>query len=50
MSWLPPDIARVVLSGLTGYVDTPGTTVHDVTGSPARDYHRWAADHVADFR
>ncbi|MEV0547967.1 NAD(P)H-binding protein [Nocardia salmonicida] len=53
MSWLPPDIARVVLSGLAGYVDTPGTattTVREVTGSSARDYRRWAADHVADFR
>ncbi|WP_405149254.1 NAD(P)H-binding protein [Nocardia salmonicida] len=53
MGWLPPDIARVVLSGLAGYVDTPGTattTVQDVTGSQARDYRRWAADHVADFR
>jgi len=53
MGWLPPDIARVVLNGFAGYVDTPGTattTVHDVTGSQARDYRRWAADHVADFR
>ncbi len=53
MDWLPPDIARVVLSGLAGLVDTPGvvtSTVQEVTGSPARDYHRWAADHVADFR
>ncbi|MFD4458165.1 SDR family oxidoreductase [Nocardia sp. NPDC058480] len=52
MGWLPPDIARVVLSGLAGLVDVPGSatsTVHDVTGSPARDYRRWAADHVADF-
>ncbi|MFE3617896.1 NAD(P)H-binding protein, partial [Streptomyces anulatus] len=52
MGWLPPDIARVVLSGLAGLVDSPGSatsTVHDVTGSPARDYRRWAADHVADF-
>ncbi|WP_067455879.1 NAD(P)H-binding protein [Nocardia alba] len=53
MDWLPPDIARVVLSTLAGFVDTPGpvtSTVRDVTGSPARDYRRWAADHVADFR
>ncbi|MFD6454893.1 NAD(P)H-binding protein [Nocardia sp. NPDC060220] len=53
MGWLPPDIARVVLRGLAGLVGTPGSvtsTVHDVTGSPARDYRRWAADHVADFR
>ncbi|WKG09794.1 NAD(P)H-binding protein [Nocardia sp. PE-7] len=53
MSWLPPDIARVVLSGLAGYVDTPGTattSVREVTGSSARGYRRWAADHVADFR
>lgn len=52
MDWLPPDIARVVLSGLAGLVDTPATvtsTVHEVTGSPARDYRRWAADHIADF-
>ncbi|MGY0502622.1 NAD(P)H-binding protein [Nocardia sp. FBN12] len=52
MDWLPPDMARVVLSGLAGLVDAPGTvtsTVHEVTGSPARDYRRWAADHVADF-
>ncbi|MFD4358141.1 SDR family oxidoreductase [Nocardia sp. NPDC058518] len=52
MGWLPPDIARVVLSGLAGLVDTPGSatsTVREVTGSPARDYRRWAADHAADF-
>ncbi|WP_170112092.1 hypothetical protein [Nocardia fluminea] len=52
MGWLPADIARVVLSGLAGLVDTPGpvtSTVQDIIGSPARDYRRWAADHV-DFR
>ncbi|MFE3542236.1 NAD(P)H-binding protein [Nocardia sp. NPDC059177] len=52
MTWLPPETARVVLTGLAGYVDTPcttTTTIQEVTGGPARSYHQWAVDHVADF-
>ncbi|KIA60201.1 NAD(P)H-binding protein [Nocardia vulneris] len=53
MTWLPTEYADFVLAGLAAMVDKPGpatTTVERVTGSPARTYAQWAADHVADFR
>ncbi|MGW4844940.1 NAD(P)H-binding protein [Nocardia brasiliensis] len=53
MTWLPAEYADFVLAGLAAMVDTPGqstTTVEQVTGSPARTYAQWAADHAADFR
>lgn len=53
MRWLTPEVARFVLDGLAALTEFPGvpnTTVRDVTGSPARSYRQWAADHVRDFR
>lgn len=53
MRWIPPEYADFVLAGLAAMVDAPGqptSTVRDVTGSPARGYAEWAADHAADFR
>ncbi|WP_280407135.1 NAD(P)H-binding protein [Nocardia brasiliensis] len=53
MTWLPTEYADFVLAGLAAMVETPvpsTTTVEQVTGSPARTYAQWAADHVADFR
>ncbi|MFI6043337.1 SDR family oxidoreductase [Nocardia sp. NPDC051321] len=52
MDWLPAEFADFVLDGLAAMVDTPGqptSTVQEVTGSPARGYAQWAADHAADF-
>ncbi|PXX63159.1 uncharacterized protein YbjT (DUF2867 family) [Nocardia tenerifensis] len=52
MGWLAPEFADFVLAGLAAMVDTPGratSTVHEVTGAPARGFAEWAADHAADF-
>lgn len=52
MSWVPAEFADYILGGLAAMVDTPGqptSTVQEVTGSPARSYAQWAADHAADF-
>ncbi|WP_278260728.1 hypothetical protein [Nocardia sp. AG03] len=49
MTWLAPDIARIVLAGLVDAPGLPNTTIREVTGAAPRSYQRWAADHVADF-
>lgn len=52
MDWLPAEYADFVLAGLAAMVDAPSqptSTVHDVTGSPARTYAQWAIDHAAEF-
>lgn len=52
MDWVPAEFADYILGGLAAMVDTPGrptATVQEVTGSPARSYAQWAADHTADF-
>ncbi|HVV13439.1 SDR family oxidoreductase [Amycolatopsis sp.] len=38
------------LAALVGKPDPTTTTVEEVTGTPARTFARWAADHAADFR
>jgi hypothetical protein len=45
-------IADMPLNAYAAAVDRPAlvtSTVADVTGAPARSFHRWAVDHVADF-
>ncbi|WP_069162089.1 SDR family oxidoreductase [Nocardia altamirensis] len=52
MDWVPRDAVDAVLEAFAALVDTPGqptSTIQDVTGSPARTYAQWVADHVADF-
>ncbi|MFD6155706.1 SDR family oxidoreductase [Nocardia sp. NPDC060256] len=52
MDWAPAEFADYILGGLAAMVDTPGqptSTVQQVTGSPARSYAQWVADHAADF-
>ncbi|NNH74151.1 NAD(P)H-binding protein [Nocardia uniformis] len=52
MDWLPAEYADFVLGGLAMMVEAPGqptSTIHEITGSPARTYAEWAVDHTADF-
>ncbi|MFI6996984.1 SDR family oxidoreductase [Nocardia sp. NPDC050175] len=52
MDWVPAEFADYILGGLAAMVDTPGlptSTIQEVTGSPARSYAQWVADHAADF-
>ncbi|MER7746555.1 NAD(P)H-binding protein [Streptomyces bacillaris] len=49
----PTDIAEYILAHQATWADRPAAvhpTVEQVTGRPARDLTRWAADHLADFR
>jgi uncharacterized protein YbjT (DUF2867 family) len=48
----PPAIADMLLDAYAAAVGRPShvtTTVADVTGTPARTFREWAADHAADF-
>ncbi|WP_225630789.1 NAD(P)H-binding protein [Streptomyces solaniscabiei] len=50
---MPAAFLDVMLKAFAAAVGTEPeitTTVEDVTGTPARTFARWAADHVADFR
>lgn len=49
---LPDDVAQSILDGHAAMVTRPEpvtTTVAELTGTPARTFGRWAADHAADF-
>ncbi len=48
-----PDFADSALDTWAGFVSHPEpvtATVPDITGTPARAFSAWAADHAADFR
>src|SRR5262249_36753133 len=48
----PPRVADMLLSAYAAAVELPAlvtSTVEEVTGTPARSFRRWAADHAADF-
>jgi uncharacterized protein YbjT (DUF2867 family) len=50
---MPASIVDSILRGQAALVDNPEavtSTVRDVTGTPARTFGRWAADHAGDFR
>ncbi|MFI9813296.1 NAD(P)H-binding protein [Saccharothrix variisporea] len=50
--WLPDSLATAFVDGLAARVGDPvppTTTIEDVTGSPARTFRQWLADHVDDF-
>ncbi|MEJ2854034.1 NAD(P)H-binding protein [Saccharothrix sp. CCNWLW140] len=50
--WLPEALAEAFVGGLAARVGDPvppTRTVEDVTGSPARTFRQWLADHVDDF-
>ncbi|MCP2165717.1 NAD(P)H-binding protein [Goodfellowiella coeruleoviolacea] len=50
---LPRPLVSLLVDGYAGMVDNPwpGTdTVARVTGTPARTFREWVADHVDDFR
>lgn len=49
----PPELVQGLLKSFAATVGVPPeitTTVEEVTGSPARAFGQWAADHAADFR
>ena len=49
--WAPP-VADMLLNAYAagvGRVAPVTSTVSDVTGTPARSFHDWAADHAGDF-
>ncbi|MEU9448345.1 NAD(P)H-binding protein [Streptomyces sp. NPDC048277] len=49
----PPEFLQGLLRTFAATVGVPPeitTTVEDLTGSPARTFEQWAADHAADFR
>nr|BFE51784.1 NAD(P)H-binding protein [Saccharothrix mutabilis subsp. capreolus] len=51
--WLPEEVAQAFVSGLARSTEQPApptTTVEDVTGTPARTFRAWLADHADDFR
>nr|WP_197289828.1 NAD(P)H-binding protein [Saccharothrix sp. NRRL B-16348] len=53
LSWLPASVVDSVLDGQAELVHRPlppTTTVEEVTGTPARPFREWVADHVDDFR
>ncbi|MFJ1749672.1 NAD(P)H-binding protein [Streptomyces sp. NPDC088116] len=53
LAFMPPEFADTVLGYLAAGVDRPAPvedTVLRVTGTPARTFAQWAADHAADFR
>jgi len=48
----PAPVVDMLLSAYAAAVDRPAlvtSTVEDVTGSPARSFREWAADHAAEF-
>jgi len=48
----PPPIADMLLDAYAAAVGQPAlvtSTVLEVTGTPARSFHEWAADHASDF-
>jgi uncharacterized protein YbjT (DUF2867 family) len=50
---VPSAMADDIMSGHARMIAHPEpmtTTVEDITGTPARTYAQWAADHAADFR
>lgn len=50
--WLPDALADAFVTGLAARVGNPvppTTTIEEVTGSPARTFRQWLADHVDDF-
>jgi uncharacterized protein YbjT (DUF2867 family) len=52
LAMVPPSIADMLLSAYAAAVGRPAyltSTVTDVTGTPARTFQRWAADHAAEF-
>ncbi|MGM1063683.1 NAD(P)H-binding protein [Saccharothrix sp. Mg75] len=53
LSWLPGSVVDAVLDGQAAMVHRPlppTRTVEEVTGTPARPFREWVADHVDDFR
>ena len=53
LSWLPEAVVDAVLDGQAEMVHRPSaptTAVEEVTGTPARPFREWVADHVDDFR
>lgn len=51
--WLPDEVADAFVTGLTHSLEhpvPPTTTIEDVTGTPARTFPDWLADHADDFR
>ena len=48
----PAWVAEMLLSAYGAALDRPAlitSTIEDVTGTPARTFRRWAADHAPDF-
>ncbi|MEU4767097.1 NAD(P)H-binding protein [Actinosynnema sp. NPDC023794] len=53
LSWLPESVVDAVLDGQAELVHRPSaptTAVEEVTGTPARPFREWVADHVDEFR
>ncbi|MEU5216357.1 NAD(P)H-binding protein [Streptomyces sp. NPDC020807] len=49
----PPELVDAVLPAQAGMLDAPepvNDEVERITGTPARGFREWAADHAADFR
>ncbi|POX43888.1 FMN-dependent NADH-azoreductase [Streptomyces sp. Ru71] len=50
---VPPHMVQALLKSFADTVGTPPEitdTVHKITGTPARTFTQWAADHADDFR
>lgn len=53
LSWLPESVVDAVLDGQAELVHRPSAptaAVEEVTGTPARPFREWVADHVHEFR
>ncbi len=53
LTWLPPQVADGALTYWARLVREPepvSPAVQEITGTPARLFHDWVADHASDFR
>jgi uncharacterized protein YbjT (DUF2867 family) len=53
LTFMPLFVINMLLGAWGAAIGQPAyvtSTVAEITGAPARTFHRWAADHAAEFR